>query len=426
MLYNLRLVGKSLRRDPWFTAVMIVSQALSVSLFATALTTVRRYSHVSGDVQPDVFRVDAEQGNALSQMYRRTQFEGLGEFSSALVSLPAARALAATGRPGAGSAAFAAAFAGSPDGRDVRRIPVRFCEADFFRIFNLPLEHGAAWTREDEQGPAPAHVVVLSKLLNEQLFDGEDSVGRPIRIGGRSFRVIGVLAQEPGKLHLVDFGLAPENVANLLMPLALADEMRPTPAITWPPIAEVRGWGEMSRSPVAFAEYWVRLSDPAERARFRAAMTAFDPKMTMRPAEEIVAAHAKAPPPYRIFVLFTLVLLEANLVNLMRMLLAKASARAAEIGIHRALGAGRRVIFGRQLTEGVLVSLMGSLLGLALAAPTISAFDRMIPDSPVALALTPSVVALTLLVCLLAGLVSGIYPAWRVSAERPTRHLGAI
>jgi len=42
LLYDLRLVAKSLRRDRWFTTVMVVSQALGVSIFATALVTARR------------------------------------------------------------------------------------------------------------------------------------------------------------------------------------------------------------------------------------------------------------------------------------------------------------------------------------------------------------------------------------------------
>ena len=36
------------------------------------------------------------------------------------------------------------------------------------------------------------------------------------------------------------------------------------------------------------------------------------------------------------------------------------------------------------------------------------------------------IVAIVLLVCLLAGLVSGIYPAWRIAAVAPTRYLGKI
>ena len=119
-------------------------------------------------------------------------------------------------------------------------------------------------------------------------------------------------------------------------------------------------------------------------------------------------------------------MLEVSVINLMRMLLAKATSRAAEIGIHRALGAGRNTIFGRQLAEGVIVSMVGSVVGLALAVPTVAMFDRLVPDSPVALAVTPTIVVTVLLVCLLAGLVSGIYPAWRIASVPPTRYLGKI
>ena len=41
--------------------------------------------------------------------------------------------------------------------------------------------------------------------------------------------------------------------------------------------------------------------------------------------------------------ILTLVVMEVSVINLMRMLLAKATSRAAEIGIHRALGAGRNI-----------------------------------------------------------------------------------
>jgi putative ABC transport system permease protein len=70
--------------------------------------------------------------------------------------------------------------------------------------------------------------------------------------------------------------------------------------------------------------------------------------------------------------------------------------------------------------------MVGSVLGLALAFPTITMFDRLIPDSPIPLAITPTVAATALLVCLLAGLVSGIYPAWRIASVAPTRYLGKI
>jgi len=239
-------------------------------------------------------------------------------------------------------------------------------------------------------------------------------------------KVVGVTRQPPGKLNLWDFGVAPENIANLMVPSAFADELRPLPTYTWPPLLPELGWRGIAASSAGITEYWVRLTSPAARARFAAALSALNPRLTLVDADTISARHAKPPAPYRVFVILTLVVLEVSVINLMRMLLAKATSRAAEIGIHRALGAGRNTIFVRQMLEGVFVSMIGSVLGLALAVPTVAMFDRLIPDLPIALVVTPTVAATALLICLLAGLVSGIYPAWRVASVVPTRYLGKV
>ncbi|HMF41965.1 MAG TPA: FtsX-like permease family protein, partial [Polyangia bacterium] len=223
-----------------------------------------------------------------------------------------------------------------------------------------------------------------------------------------------------------DFGVAPGNIANVMVPFAFADELRPVPVISWPPILPDAGWRAIAESPSGFAEYWVRLPTAEARTRFAAAVAAVDPRLSLRSGDEIALRFNKAPAPYRVFLILTLVVLEVSVINLMRMLLAKATSRAAEIGIHRALGAGRNTIFARQLMEGVLVSMTGSVLGLILAVPTVAMFDRLIPDTPILLAVTPTIVATVLLVCLLAALVSGIYPAWRVASVAPTRYLGKI
>jgi putative ABC transport system permease protein len=426
VFYTLRLVGKSLRRDRWFTLVMVLSQALSVSIFVTALTTAQRYSNVSGQARSDVYRIESDHSATLARFFQSTQFEGFGQFTAYYVSLPTVRALDATGLPAASTVGFVSVMIGGPVERPPARLPVRFVGAGHFDLFNVDFRYGGPFTRADERATPPAPVVVLSDALNRQLYDGADSVGRTIRIAGRDFRIAGVLRQRPGKLHLWEFGVSPENTANLMVPSAFADELRPLPVYTWPPLLPELGWRGISASSAGITEYWVRLPSPAARARFAAALSAVNPKLGLVDANTISARYAKPPAPYRVFVILTLVVLEVSVINLMRMLLAKATSRAAEIGIHRALGAGRNTIFVRQMLEGVFVSMIGSVLGLALAVPTVAMFDRLIPDSPIALAVTPTVVATALLICLLAGLVSGIYPAWRVASVAPTRYLGKI
>jgi putative ABC transport system permease protein len=426
LVYNLRLVAKSLRRDRWFTLVMVLSQALSVSIFVTALTTAQRYSNVSGQARSDVFRVEGDRNQVMTNFFRGTQFEGFGEFTANFMSLSTVHALDATGLPAASTVGFVSVMTGGPVERPPGRVAVRFVGAGHFDLFNVDFRYGGPFTRADERATPPVPVVVVSDALNRQLYGGADSVGRTIRIAGRDFRVAGVVRQRSGKLHLWDFGVSPENAANVMVPFAFADDLRPQPVYTWPPLPPTLGWRAIAAAPNGVTEYWVRLPSGDARTRFATALTALNPKLTLVSADAIAARFSKPPAPYRVFVILTLVVLEVSVINLMRMLLAKATSRAAEIGIHRALGAGRNTIFIRQMMEGVLVSLVGSVLGLALAFPTITMFDRLIPDSPIPLAITPTVAATTLLVCLLAGLVSGIYPAWRIASVAPTRYLGKI
>jgi putative ABC transport system permease protein len=426
LAYNLRLVSKSLRRDFRFTLVMVVSQALGVSLFGTALTAGRRYSAMTGQVAPDAYRIERARNRELHEAFQGTAFDGFGDLASIFVSLPVVRALRTDPSLVGQTASFVSVMAGGPPDRPLGRLPVRFCGADLFDIFRVDFRHGQPWHRADEAGSAPPPVTVLSDVLNDRLFGGEDSVGRTVRVGGRDLKVVGVIRQRPGKVHLWDIGVAPENVGYALVPFGLTDALQPSPSIVWPPRFALPTWAAMAESPGAFLEYWVRLPTPTAQQSFAATLARIDPDASLRSGDEIAARFAHPPGPYRAFIILTLVLVEASVINVMRMLLAKATARASEIGIHRALGAGKWTIFGRQLLEGVSVSMAGSLLGLALAVPTVRMFDRLIPDNPVALAVTPGIVATALLVCLLAGLATAIYPAWRVASVPPTRYLGKV
>ena len=137
VVYNLRLVTKSLRRDRWFTLVMVLSQALGVSIFATALVSAQRYSNVAGQVNGDVFRVEGERDVALIHFFRGTQFEGVGEFTGNYVSLPTVRTLAGTGLATASTINFVSVMTGGPVERPPARLPVRFCDGDIFQLFNI-------------------------------------------------------------------------------------------------------------------------------------------------------------------------------------------------------------------------------------------------------------------------------------------------
>ena len=117
----------------------------------------------------------------------------------------------------------------------------------------------------------------------------------------------------------------------------------------------------------------------------------------------------------------------ANIANIM---LARGTARRADIALRVALGAGRRRVTGQILTESVLLSCIGGLAGLAVAylgSHTILALA--FPDArnmPIDASPSPIVLGFAFLVSLVTGALFGIAPAWLSSHAQPAEALRGV
>jgi predicted permease len=127
-----------------------------------------------------------------------------------------------------------------------------------------------------------------------------------------------------------------------------------------------------------------------------------------------------------LMILSTVVLLIAcaNIANLM---LARATARRADLAVRMALGAGRRRIIRQILTESVLLSCIGGLAGLAVAyAGSRTILALAFPDAhnmPVDASPSLMILGFAFLVSLLTGVLFGVGPAWLSSHAQPAEAL---
>ena len=101
-------------------------------------------------------------------------------------------------------------------------------------------------------------------------------------------------------------------------------------------------------------------------------------------------------------------------IGVMNIMLVTVTERTREIGIRKAIGAGRGDILGQFLVEAVLLSLFGAIVGVV--AGLIGSHFRIVGVKPV---VQPYSVALAFGVALLTGLFFGIYPANRAARLRP-------
>jgi putative ABC transport system permease protein len=126
-------------------------------------------------------------------------------------------------------------------------------------------------------------------------------------------------------------------------------------------------------------------------------------------------------------VLLAFAFLAVCLINTIGLLLAKFMNAAPVAGVRRALGASRRDIFWQHLVEAGVVAvaggIVGTLLGLAGLWALRAWYTRIIEEFGRVLPFEAGSLLLAIAISLVAGLLAGMYPAWRIGRSPPASYL---
>jgi putative ABC transport system permease protein len=257
---------------------------------------------------------------------------------------------------------------------------------------------------DDETFEGRARVVVLSYGLWQSAFAGDPAIiGRKISLSGRTYDVVGVMPREfffPGRDVQLWLPVAyqPAVFTNSRRPHWLGVIARRRPGVSLAQAQEAMtsiARGLERQYPDTNTQMGVRLEN------FHDSL-AFEP----RPALLMLSG--------AVGVLFLIVC--ANIANLQ---LGRAVARARELSIRRALGAGRGRLVRQLLTESIVISAAGGVLGFALAVGAKAVLARVAAASLPLFAdvrVDRSVVLCAVALSLIAPLVFGVLPALASSA----------
>jgi len=273
----------------------------------------------------------------------------------------------------------------------------------------------------DEERPDAA-VVVLSEDTWRRYFGSDlNIINRDVALSGQSYTVVGVMPPEFGdQAYWTPYAVAPsrQGATELLRVIALLREGISPEAAT----AEVNTLGAQLRGGAAGTGGAPRFEVVLEQAQMVAGV---------RPALRVLV----------VAVIVVLLIVCANMTNL---LLVRGAARHREIGIRRALGAARGRVVRQLLTEGLVLSLAGAVLGTIFAygglqlikAISVIQLPGRFRNAPGLMASTilpradevqldPTVLAFALGLSLLTGLIFALAPAFRLSRSDHRRTIGA-
>ena len=245
-----------------------------------------------------------------------------------------------------------------------------------------------------------APIAVLGSKLAQELFPATDPVGQVVRVGDWRMRVIGVL--EPRGQQL---GVNMDDV--VVVPVATAMKMLNRTGL-FRLVIQVRSHADLERA----KSNVVRLL--SERHG--------EEDVTVITQDAVISAFSS------ILGALTMALggiaavsLAVAGVGIMNVMLVSVSERTREVGLLKAIGAGRGQILAAFLTEAILISSAGGLLGLALGWAAVLVLVAVYPALPASPPLWAVIAAFSLAVAV--GAVFGVLPARRATRLDPVAAL---
>jgi len=277
--------------------------------------------------------------------------------------------------------------------------------ADYFRVFGAPMTIGRTFSSEEDRPGGPAVAVISNGLWRSRYGGDPGIINRTIDVGGEPYSVIGVLGRTFTNDPKSDIWLTLKPDPNSVdQGHYLRATARLKPGVT-----------------VSQAQAAMKLA--AEQFKKK-----FPDSVAMGPGEGFTAVPLRdsviGDVRFGLLLLlgavgFVLLIACANVANL---LLARATIRQREIAIRSALGARRAVIVWQLLTESLLLSLAGGVMGLGLGYVGVRALLSMNPgDIPrigekgVGVTLDWRVLAFTFTAAVLTGIIFGLVPALTAS-----------
>ena len=289
-------------------------------------------------------------------------------------------------------------------GRRYSKVQAEGVNEDYIAIANDHIVEGRAFTAADIKRARP--VAIINSQMRDELFDKKTSpIGHELRLDNRSFEIIGLLAPK-------DRSLLTSFASNFSGKQVLIPYTRAQAILSSNQINTLRAQVREGVSATAAAQSVANYLRLRQRNAYSYEIQAME--QYMQAADNILDSVAIVG---TITAAVSLFIAGIGILNIMSTAVME---RTREIGVRKALGGSEREILVQFLFEAALISLFGGIAGLLLGIFA-SVSIALIAGIP----LEPSMLfnGFSLLLAVAAGLVSGLYPAYRAAHLQPVEAL---
>jgi predicted permease len=388
---DLRLGLRMLLKNPGFSAIVVVTLALGISV------NVALFSVVNGVLLNPLPYPQPEQLVTLHQ--------SKPNFETGAIPYPNFRDLQKENRTFSAMAISRGIGFSLIGAGEAERVSGRLMSADFFSVLGVKPVLGRTFAPgEDEVGASPV-AVISAELWRRKFGAAQDVLGKGLTLDDKSYAIIGVLPANFTLLGNVDVYVPIGQWNNPALKIRSAALGLHGIGRLKPGVTVEQGQADLDRvmRDLAVAYPETNKGNGAKIIPLR-----------QRLVGDIGAT---------LWILLGAVgfVLLIACVNVSNLLLVRSTGRAREFAIRAALGAGRWRLLRQSLTESMLLALTGGALGLVVAGWGTQAALAVLPTTlPRAqeVGLDSRVLIFTLVVSLLTGILSGLAPALKTSQSR--------
>jgi predicted permease len=415
--YDLRFSARSFLKAPSFTITAVLSLVLGIGATTAIYSLVDQVLlHALPIRQPERLVLIDWRGDQVA--------DGFGSWN--LMSYPICRDLNEQKKLFEGVFCRALTTVNLSTGGDYRPAIAEIVSGNYFPVLGVEPALGRVLANEDDGAPDASPVAVLSyEFWQTQLGGAPDVVGRKVLVNRHPLTIIGVAASA---FKGIDVGQVP----SIWIPASISAQAIPgfnrllDRRTRWMQVLGRLNQGVTLKEAQTGLQPWFKamLQEDTRRAGFPV-ITA-ERRQRFLDSSIVLTAAPQGHSSLRrrllepLWVLFavTAVLLGLACLNVSGLFLARGSARDREIGTRLALGASRGRL-GRQLfADSLLIALAGGLLGAAAAPVVVRTLIAFLPRETAPTALNAGIDSRLLLfafvVSVMAGLLSGLAPAWQV------------
>jgi putative ABC transport system permease protein len=393
MLSDIRYALRSLAKSPGFTAVSILIVAIGIGAATAMFSTVNALV-----LRP----IALPQPDRLVALYETNLPRNVPLFS---VSIPNYLDWQARAKSWESMAALSWRSMNLTGNGEPELVQCKQVTASFLPTLGIPLMLGRNFLAEEDRPAGPKVAILSEAFWRNRLGSAADIVGRTLSFDGESYTVVGVTA--PGQPLPSDLEVAIPLAADLTKESRTNHEMQVYGRLK-PGVSIEQA--DLELKTVA-AQIW---NEHPEMDR------GWSTRL-LPLAREIVGDGIRK----GLFVLLGSVgmLLLIACANLSNLLLVRASARAHELAIRTALGASRAQVIRQIVTESLVVTIAGGLLGIVLSLWTVDLMRSLPLPRAGEISVDFRVMSAALVATLLAGLFAGLGPALKASLARPQEAL---